>query len=62
MSQAPRGGADSLTVDDEGSGSMVFTRGLEEVDATHVAQVGGKGAQLGELARIGVCGSRRASA
>ncbi len=52
MSQAPGGGADSLTVDDEGSGSMVFTRGLEEVDATQVALVGGKGAQLGELARI----------
>ena len=31
---------------------MVFTRGLEEVDATQVALVGGKGAQLGELARV----------
>ncbi len=31
---------------------MVFTRGLEEVDATQVGQVGGKGAQLGELSRV----------
>ena len=52
LSQAPCGGPDSLPVDDEGSGPMVFTRGLEEVDATQVALVGGKGAQLGELARI----------
>ena len=39
-----------------------FVSDFEDIDRTRVAAVGGKGANLGELARIGGSACRRASA